>query len=291
MAAPGREDLDPGFTASRMGDQDRRAIASVLAAIGPTPTATLPERVVTWLGAHCHYSLDGAPPPHEVPPMANFLLYSHQGHCEFFASAAVLLLRAGGVPARYVVGFVPEAAGDGTWIARGRDAHAWCVAWRGGAWHEVDATPGGWADDPAERPSWSRPLSDAWSWVTYRFNRWRALGGRWRAVVFVVGAIVLAWIALRQLRGSTWLRARPDAAASLPGADSELLPLVARLERAGRPRVPGQTLRAWGSGLGPEWDEALDLHERLRFDPAGLSPGERERLRVLARGIPVTVAR
>ena len=287
MAAPGVDDL----SLHHLGDQDRRAIATVIAAIGATPTATLPDRIITWLGAHCSYSLDPAPPGPADTPLAYFLMVGHQGHCEFFATAAVLLLRAGGVPARYVVGFVPEPGGDGTWIARGRDAHAWCLAWQGGQWREVDATPGGWSNDPAERAPWWRPVADAWSWATYRFNRWRALGGRWRAVVFVVGMVILIWIALRQLRGSRWLRAAPAVALPFPGADSELLPVVARLYAAGRPRAPGQTLRAWGAGLGPAWDEALGLHERLRFDPAGLDPGERERLRRLALEIPLTMSR
>ena len=62
-------------------------------------------------------------------PLARFLLNSRSGHCEYFATATVLLLRKLGIPALYAVGyFVHEPRGKG-YIVRERDAHAWCLAW------------------------------------------------------------------------------------------------------------------------------------------------------------------
>src|SRR5262249_6898767 len=37
--------------------------------------------------------------------LEDFLLTSRAGHCEYFASATVLLLRSAGIPARYTVGY------------------------------------------------------------------------------------------------------------------------------------------------------------------------------------------
>ena len=40
-------------------------------------------------------------PRTEATPLADFLLRTRSGHCEYYATATVLLLRAAGIPARY----------------------------------------------------------------------------------------------------------------------------------------------------------------------------------------------
>ena len=60
-------------------------------------------------------------------PLADFLFSRKAGHCEFFSTAMVVMLRTLGVPAREVTGFaggVRAPAGD-HFIVRGGDAHAW----------------------------------------------------------------------------------------------------------------------------------------------------------------------
>ena len=61
----------------------------------------------------------------------DFLLYNGTGHCEFFASAMVLLSRARGIPARLVGGYrVAEFSELGDYyIVRERNAHTWVEAW------------------------------------------------------------------------------------------------------------------------------------------------------------------
>ena len=79
-------------------------------------------------------------------PLTRFLLTSRSGHCEYFATATVLLLRQLGIPARYAVGYyVHEPAGSG-YVVRERDAHAWCLAWnrQTGSWDDFDTTPASW---------------------------------------------------------------------------------------------------------------------------------------------------
>jgi transglutaminase-like putative cysteine protease len=93
------------------------------------------------------YSLEGFSTPRRQHPLAYFLRARPAAHCEFFASAAVLLMRKQGVPARYVTGFaVSELESDSGeyWIARNRHAHAWAEAYdeRSQRWVIVEATPG-----------------------------------------------------------------------------------------------------------------------------------------------------
>jgi transglutaminase-like putative cysteine protease len=79
-------------------------------------------------------------------PVEAFLFENRRGHCEYFASAMVLLLRAQGVPARVVTGFsYGEYNEFGKYYSvRERDAHAWVEAYmQDSGWLEFDPTPGG----------------------------------------------------------------------------------------------------------------------------------------------------
>ncbi len=81
-------------------------------------------------------------------PLAEFLdLSQHNtGHCELFASAGALILRAYGIKTRYVTGFVCQEHNPygNMWVARQKDAHAW-VEYQDslGYWHIAEFTPGG----------------------------------------------------------------------------------------------------------------------------------------------------
>ena len=97
------------------------------------------------------YSLSADPGTGD--PVANFLNSDKAAHCEYFASAAVVMLRGVGLPARYVVGYyVHEKDGDAT-IVRLRDAHAWAECYIAGiGWVNVEATPGGARPDARGEP-------------------------------------------------------------------------------------------------------------------------------------------
>ncbi len=74
-----------------------------------------------------------------------FLTENHQGYCRHFASAAALLLRSAGVPARYVEGYAvsPEAETDEDGWIRLPDssAHAWVEIYVSGmGWIPVETT-------------------------------------------------------------------------------------------------------------------------------------------------------
>jgi transglutaminase-like putative cysteine protease len=77
-------------------------------------------------------------------PLADFLLVKKRGHCEYFATAMAILLRAAGVPTRIVNGFRGGEYNDisGSYIVRARDAHSWVEVYiPGHGWAEFDPTP------------------------------------------------------------------------------------------------------------------------------------------------------
>src|SRR6266851_4629986 len=53
-------------------------------------------------------------------PLARFLLRSRSGHCEYFATATVLLLRQLHIPARYAVGYAVHEHSGQKYVVRQR---------------------------------------------------------------------------------------------------------------------------------------------------------------------------
>lgn len=71
-----------------------------------------------------------------------FLEESDTGYCVHFATAATVLLRAAGVPARYVTGYAVNTKADEDVTVYELDAHAWVEYWvRGRGWLILDPTP------------------------------------------------------------------------------------------------------------------------------------------------------
>ncbi|MBI2994917.1 MAG: transglutaminase domain-containing protein [Gammaproteobacteria bacterium] len=222
--------------------------------------------------------------------LTEFLFETRSGHCEFFATATVLLLRAGGVPARYVVGYAVDEYSplERQYVARARHSHSWAEAWVNGAWVTLDTTPSVWAPLEDEQASAFEGLFDLWSWLAFNYARLRTSDDReeesdYGALLWLLIPLisVLAWrlyFKERVARGG-----KPAAAAALrsrQGMDSSFFAVIAELERRGFDRRPGETVAAWMDRLraqsGIEFSsEPLALHYRCRFDPAGLSVNER----------------
>lgn len=91
------------------------------------------------------YTLDLTVKDTSIDPVEDFLINRKEGHCEYFASTLVLMLRAVNIPARLVSGFKGAEAlsGDTLWQVQDRHAHAWVEAWTGNnLWVTLDPTPG-----------------------------------------------------------------------------------------------------------------------------------------------------
>ena len=105
--------------------------------------------VRSYLNEHCTYTGDPPQPADGADPVLYFLNESHAGSSTQFASAAVVLCRMLGLPARYVVGYAaPQslfAESDGGWQAVLQDdnAHAWAEVYLAGqGWTPLETTPG-----------------------------------------------------------------------------------------------------------------------------------------------------
>jgi len=107
----------------------------------------------------------------------------------------------------------------------------------------------------------------------------------------------MAWFAWRlyhQRRLMTIGKAkqgRESSAAAAPGSDSEFFQVERALAKSGLPRGAGESVMEWLARIGPKLPEGVraselielaSLHYRHRFDPAGLAPADRERLRASA---------
>lgn len=129
--------LPPGFNPRTLalGQQWRREA-------GPQGDAAIVQRALAWIGKDFAYTLDVPLPGREIAD--EFLFQTRRGFCEHFSSSFVILMRAAGIPARVVTGYVGgvrNPLGGGYWIVRRQDAHAWAEVWlpqRG--WVRVDPT-------------------------------------------------------------------------------------------------------------------------------------------------------
>ncbi len=90
------------------------------------------------------------------------LLELRQGVCQDFAHLAVGCLRAAGLPARYVSGYLETVAPPGREKLRGADAtHAWAsVLTPSGDWLDLDPTNDNFADSRYIVTAWGRDFSD-----------------------------------------------------------------------------------------------------------------------------------
>jgi len=96
------------------------------------------------------YSWDLDPLGEDDDPVEYFLNHPRKGYCTHYASAATLLLRSVGVPARYVTGYIVNAASfvqqkDGSYEAQviDRNGHAWVEIYLEDiGWVPFEMTPG-----------------------------------------------------------------------------------------------------------------------------------------------------
>ncbi len=88
------------------------------------------------------YTLDLTVSNPNLDPVEDFLLIRKSGHCEYFASAMTLMLRAAGIPSRMITGFRTGRWNENsnTLVVEQRHAHAWVEAFVDGRWLIVDPT-------------------------------------------------------------------------------------------------------------------------------------------------------
>ncbi|MGH8258089.1 MAG: transglutaminaseTgpA domain-containing protein, partial [Steroidobacteraceae bacterium] len=211
------------------------------------------------------YSL--TPPRLGSDSVDDFLFGTRQGFCGHFASAFAMLMRAGGLPARVVTGYL-----GGEWnriggylLVRQSDAHAWVEVWlEGRGWTRIDPTVAvaperltrgilAFLPGAASRPErlmidtpWLATIGQAWdaanAWwtnevVNFDLKAQLALLGRLgirspglAALASALAIALIAWLA-----AMTWLvrLPKPEQPDRLARAYARL---CRKLERAGVPR-------------------------------------------------------
>ena len=177
-------------------------------------------------------------PQAEHSAIEAFLLGELAGHCEYFASSMVVLLRTLGIPARLVNGFAGGAENEiGGFLEITRsDAHAWVeVHYAEAGWVDYDPTPPDLRARPAVRFSFSeqmRQLASAlelwWFQRVVGFDRSdqiRALKRAW-----------LAWRAAREKQAERGAASPHDSSlprSTRPDLGTALQPLLPWLALTG----------------------------------------------------------
>jgi transglutaminase-like putative cysteine protease len=203
--------------------------------------------ITRYLQHNYRYSLEIPRVPAGHEPVDWFLFDFKAGYCEQFATAAALMLRSLGIPARLATGY---ATGDynsvlNQAVVRERDAHAWVeVNFRHHGWVPVDPTPG------------VDPLA-----ATRMPSHWAAGGvarliphltiGAPMAAVGSLGAIAIIPAVIGLVTALAlvfiWLRRQGRKPGLRPArGESELLRLYDTLQRRlGRRRAPPETPREY----------------------------------------------
>ena len=289
-SAPGEEDLN-------IPKNEVTAVKKMLAALDledRTP-AEKAEAIRRRFHEQFTYSLEQPAPARGRTPLSHFLEVSHSGHCEFFASATVLLLRAAGIPARYATGY---AVGEYSplekcMVVRARHSHAWALAYIDGRWLPVDSTPPIWMAEEAARLSTLRPVMDLLRWAGYHLSQWRLTAPKdfkrpqWLWWVIAVAAALVGWWARQRLIKPGRQRAAGGASETRPSQPKPVAALEQLLAESGWPRPAWEPHGEWAARLSASGcmstaaqalQNIMARYDRLRFHPDSLSSGERASL-------------
>lgn len=101
------------------------------------------QAVGSYVSGCAEYDLNARRMPTRFDDFAYwFLTEADEGYCVHFATAATVLLRAAGIPARYVTGYLVQTQPGETVAVKGKNAHAWVEYWvKGVGWLVLEPTP------------------------------------------------------------------------------------------------------------------------------------------------------
>ncbi len=175
-------DLDDSAVSERM-----RTLAGNV--MGDGEIRVRAERLERYLMSEHSYTLELGVRDQQNP-IEEFLFEEKSGHCEYFATAMVLLLRSQGIPARMVSGYLGAEFNplEGYYIVRQTNAHAWVEAMVDGQeWSVFDPTP------PVGRPQVGdggmlQFFSQAYDYVLFRWDRYVLTFGFFDQLDFLVRA-------------------------------------------------------------------------------------------------------
>ena len=262
-------------------------------------------KIRSYFADHFTYSLDLVRHAPDKTDLAGFLRDTRSGHCEYFATATVLLLRAAGIPARYVSGFMAWEYSDleKRVVVRHSHAHAWAMAYlsegradgrTAGRWVNIDTTPPDWTAIEAESASDLLMISDFFSYLRFKFSTWRQQVTKKAMIIYLaILLFVLLTIFLRRLAGAKSVRLvqhegkKGSSKNTIPLRTTDFSKIEQWLNGKGLNKGPGETLYAWVNRLEKiapatfDWNmiqPILALHYQHRYSADGLSSDGREKL-------------
>lgn len=132
------------------------------------------KAVERWLRTTFTYTRE-LPPTAAEATLDHFLFERRAGHCEYFSSAMVVLLRAAGIHARNVNGFLGGRWSDfGGYLAvTQNEAHSWVEVWFPDyGWVTFDPTPGGSGGRSTVEGEWLWPGRSLVDGLQHRWSKW-----------------------------------------------------------------------------------------------------------------------
>lgn len=239
--------LPPGLP-----DRVRRLAQTITA--GKARPESKVSAIATYLSQTCSYDDSPPWPPEGQDPVDFFLFDSHRGYCVHFASAAVVLCRCVGLPARFVSGYLEGDAQDtpDVYLVRARDAHAWAEVFipRSG-WVEVDPTP-------PRPPTPGQLAAQTWDRITGYVRAAMVTAARWTLVHIpqVIGLLALCAVVVyigAWYQGQRLLTVRLPRASPRRQVQWAYERMARWLAEAGLERKPHMTPAEHLSTLGREW--------------------------------------
>lgn len=221
-------------------------------------------------------------------PIEDFLVTRKAGHCEFFATTTVLLLREMGIPARYATGYAVQEYDEllGMFVVRQRHAHTWALAYIDGHWRTVDNTPSIWQESEAAQSTLLQPALDFFANMTFLLQIWWNEQEKedYQPYLYGLGILLILVLLWRISKSEQVILNKREDRDNNPkiqskGKYSPLFQLEHQLEARGFSRHPGEVFNAWLTRIGyEEFLSLIPFHNRIRFDPKGLSAAEQETL-------------
>jgi hypothetical protein len=294
----------PGILDLKIPERESRIIERIADQLDlqSLPSSEILKKIKAYFATQFTYSLKQQSKKKNSTTIENFLSTTRSGHCEFFATATVLLLRQAGIPARYARGYSvdPTDTMDGWSLVRTRHAHAWAVAYVDDVWANLDTTPGTWQElEREQEPHWKKVwqiVKDFMSGLMFRFSRWRQemqTRGYLKYYTLLLLPLFL-WPAWRII--AKFLKKRKSRKTAVPashkvqptaGADSAFYRIERHLNRLGLRRYSWETFSVWLNRIERSARptvsldiprKSLALHYRYRFDPRGLSNSEKSEM-------------
>jgi transglutaminase-like putative cysteine protease len=248
--------------------------------------------VKTYFLKHFTYSLELKGKGEYKTPLLNFLNHTKAGHCEFFATAATLLLRQANIPARYVTGYIAHEYSriEKQLIVRQRDAHAWVKVFINGHWQNFDTTPPSFLIEDSNRVQ-SSLVRDSLSFLGFKLLQLKnETGAKLMKKYGFWLTLPLGLIIFFRLRNSNKIKrirmpANTERHRNQKDNDLSFFAIENVLSKKGFPRREYETYFAWLKRIEHHFNNKqiktalqtlLQLHNKRQFSKSGLSKNEQK---------------